>query len=289
MRQSRKSANPWQQQSQVFFVSLIPGLNARLWEMIPISGSGIAGYNSITVVAVGPGESGMLTLQGREALLNADLVLGFATVLNVVRPWLDEDCSERGRRVEVRPMTYRDQEDVLEYAEEQVRQGKSCVVCCWGDLNVSARELLARVRRRAASLDAEVKLVPGISSVQVAMARTGISLEDAVFITLHKRADTGGDLDEPLHYINEGRRHVIMLPRPFDLMPPGIAAGLLDAGVRGDLPVRVYQRLTLDGEKRWQGTLRECSEIEEEFSDLSIMVFLSGDTPVQSPLPPGEG
>ena len=230
---------------------------------------------SITVVAVGPGDGDMLTLKGREALLNADLVLGFTTVLNVVQPWLDEACPERSRRAEVRPMTYRDQEEVLEYAEEQVRQGKRCVVCCWGDLNVSARELLARVRRRADT----VKLVPGISSVQVAMSRTGISLEDAVFITLHKRADAEGDLDELVHYINEGRRHVIMLPRPFDLMPAGIASGLLEAGAPSDLPVRVYQRLTLEGEKRWQGTLRECSEIEEEFSDLSIMVFLSGEAP----------
>ena len=245
--------------------------------------------NAITVVAVGPGNGDMLTLQGREALLNADLVLGFTTVLNVVRPWLDDSCPERSRRADVRPMTYRNQEEVLEYAEGQVRQGKRCVVCCWGDLNVSARELLARVRRRAVNLDEDVKLVPGISSVQVAMARTGISLEDAVFITLHKRADTGGDLDELVHYINEGRRHIVMLPRPFDLMPAGIAVGLLDAGVSDDLPVRVYQRLTLDGEKRWSGTLRECSAIEEEFSDLSIMVFLSGDTPVQFPLPPGEG
>ena len=219
----------------------------------------------------------MLTLRGRDALLNADLVVGFTSVLNVVKPWLVN--------ADVRPMTYRDQEDVLDYAEAQVKQGKNCVVCCWGDLNVSARELLARVRRRADT----VKLVPGISSVQVAMARTGISLEDAVFITLHKRAETGGDLDELVHYISEGRRHVIMLPRPFDLMPAGIASGLLEAGVRGDLPVRVYQRLTFDDEKRWQGTLRECSEIEEDFSDLSIMVFLSGNTPVQFPLPPGEG
>ena len=70
---------------------------------------------SITVVAVGPGDGDMLTLQGREALLNADLVLGFTTVLNVVRPWLD--------KAEVCPMTYRDQEEVLEYAE--VRSGRA--------------------------------------------------------------------------------------------------------------------------------------------------------------------
>ena len=119
--------------------------------------------------------------------------------------------------------------------------------------------------------------MPGISSVQIAMARTGISLEDAVFITLHKRADTGGDLDEPVHYINEGRRHVIMLPRPFDLMPAGIASGLLDAGVRDDLPVRVYQRLTLDDEQRWQGNAAGVQRKSKTTSaDLSIMVFLSG-------------
>ena len=209
----------------------------------------------------------MLTLQAQRELQHADLVLGFKTVLNVVKPWLAD--------AEVRPMTYRDQEEVLEYAGTQAQQGKRCVVCCWGDLNVSASELLARVRRRAG----KVKLVPGISSVQVAMARSGISLEDAVFITLHKRAEDD-DLAEAVHYLREGRRHVIMLPRPFDLMPAGIAKGLLDAGISGDLPVKVYQKLSLNDEVRWGGTLKECSELAREFSDLSILVFLSGKTPV---------
>ena len=223
-------------------------------------------------MAVGPGCPCTLTLQAQRELQHADLVLGFKTVLNVVKPWLAD--------AEVRPMTYRDQEEVLEYAGTQAQQGKRCVVCCWGDLNVSASELLARVRRRAG----KVKLVPGISSVQVAMARSGISLEDAVFITLHKRAEDD-DLAEAVHYLKERRRHVIMLPRPFDLMPAGIARGLLDAGISGDLPVKVYQKLSLDDEVRWGGTLKECSELAQEFSDLSILVFLSGKTPVTEPKP----
>ena len=244
-----------------------PGFWPGLERTFPISTPGDNSGNSITVVAVGPGSSDMLTLQGREALQQADLVTGFTTVLNVVQPWLGN--------AEVRPMSYRDQEEVFEYVEGQVKLGKRCVVCCWGDLNVSARELLARVRRRAE----QVELVPGISSVQVAMARTGISLEDSVFITLHKRADTSSELEELVHYISEGRRHVILLPRPFDLMPAGIAEGLLQEGISGDLPVNVYQRLTLEGERRFTGSLQECSRITEEFSDLSIMVFLSGETP----------
>lgn len=237
-------------------------------EVFHIPDSNENGGTRIAFLAIGPGDPEMLTLRGRQALQDADLVLGFNTVLNVVRPLLDH--------AEVCPMSYRDQEQVLEYAGEQVKQGRKCVVCCWGDLNVSARELLERVQRRADTVD----LVPGISSVQVAMARTGIFLEDSVFLTLHKRADSGSELEELAHYVNEGRRHVIMLPRPFDLMPAGIASGLLDLGVRENVDVRVYQRLTFEDEQCWVGTLGECSRITDEFSDLSIMVFLSGSTPV---------
>ena len=254
--------NPWQEAELGIFCCPISPFPLRRNPPIPETTDNA--LTSITVVAVGPGYPDMLTLQAQRVLQQADLVLGFKTVLSVVEPWLTHS--------EVRPMTYRDQEEVLDYAGTQARQGKHCVVCCWGDLNVSASELLTRVRRRAAN----VKLVPGISSVQVAMARAGIPLEESVFITLHKRAEYEDDLEEAAHYLIEGRRHVILLPRPFDLMPAGIASGLLNAGVLGNIPVRVYQRLTLEGEKSWDGTLRECSEITEEFSDLSIMVFLTG-------------
>ena len=216
---------------------------------------------TVTVVGIGPGDAQMLTLQGREALAQAGLVAGFNTVLEVVRPWLDH--------AEVCPMTYRNQEEVLDYTIGQARQGRTCVVCCWGDLNVSARELLERIRRRAD----HVKLIPGISSVQVACARAGISLEEALFITLHQRKESNSDLEELAHYLREGRRHIILLPRPFDLMPPAIAGGLLEDGIPAGRPVTIYQRLTMADEDEWNGTLEECAAISRDISDLSIMVF----------------
>ena len=217
---------------------------------------------SMTVVAVGPGDPDMLTLRGRDAIRKADLVVGFKTVLNVIEPWT--------ANAELCPMSYRDQEQVLDYVQEQVRQGKSCVVCAWGDLNVSARELLERVQRRAG----HVELIPGVSSIQFACARTGIFMEDSLFITLHKRADTGSDLDELVHHLKQGNRHIILLPRPFDLMPALISQNLISAGISPQQTVIVYQRLTLDGEKSWRTSLQECAASAEEFSDLSIMVFL---------------
>ena len=142
---------------------------------------------SIAVVAVGPGDSSLMTLQGREILENADVVAGFKTVLDVVRPWIVN--------ADARDMTYRNQEEVLEYVESQALLGKKCVVCAWGDLNFSARELVARVRRRAG----KVELTPGISSVQVACVRAGIAMEDSLFITLHQRrgASERGRAAEP--------------------------------------------------------------------------------------------
>ena len=226
------------------------------------------GEIAMTIVGVGPGDPQMLTLRARQAIEDADLVVGFRTVLNVVEQWAGD--------AELCPMSYRDQEQVLDYAQEQVRAGKTCVVCAWGDLNVSARELLERVQRRVD----RVELVPCVISIQFACARTGIYMEESIFVTLHKRADTGADLDELVHHLNEGLRNVILLPRPFDLMPPLIARNLAEAGIPGERPVIVYQRLTFDDEQSWQGTLEQCAGLADEFSDLSIMVF---PRPTQDP------
>ena len=218
----------------------------------------------MTVVAVGPGDPQFLTVKGREALAHADLVVGFKTVLDVVEGYTGA--------AELRPMAYRDQEAVLDYAQDQAQRGKNCVVCVWGDLNVSAKELLNRVRRRAET----VELVPGVSSVQIACARAGISLEESLFITLHQRWDRGSELGELVDTLREDRRNVILLPRPFDFMPPAIAANAIRDGADPDHAVTVFQRLTLPDEKRWDGTLAQCAELPDEFSDLSIMVFPRG-------------
>ena len=220
-----------------------------------------------TIVAVGPGDNGFLTLKGKQAIEDADLVAGFETVLNVIRPFV--------KGAELCSMAYRNQEEVLDYAGDKViNEGKSLVVCAWGDLNVSAKELLDRVRKRVD----RVELVPGISSVQIAMSRTGISLEHTVFVTLHVRAGTEDALDELIHYLKDGRRNIILLPRPYDLMPAGIAAGILSKGVSADRQMTVFQRLTHDDEQSWSGTIKECSEITTEFSDLSLMVFHQPET-----------
>ena len=221
---------------------------------------------SVTIVGVGPGDNGFVSLKAKQAIEEADLVAGFETVLNVIRPFITS--------AEICSMAYRNQEDVLDYAVGKVREGKSLVVCAWGDLNVSAKELLDRVRRRVD----DVHLVPGISSVQIAMSRLGISLEDVVFITLHKRDGVESALEELVYYLEDGRRNVILLPSPYDLMPAGIAAGVIEKGVTASRKMTVFQRLTHEDEQSWNGSINECAAITTDFSDLSIMIFHRPDS-----------
>jgi len=90
---------------------------------------------------------------------------------------------------------------------------------------------------------------------------------------LHRRDGGESALEELVHYLNDGRRNIILLPRPYDLMPAGIATGLIEEGIQGGRQMTVYQRLTLDDEQSWSGSISECAAITTEFSDLSIMVF----------------
>ncbi|MDA0769768.1 MAG: precorrin-6y C5,15-methyltransferase (decarboxylating) subunit CbiE [Chloroflexi bacterium] len=215
---------------------------------------------TITVLGVGPGDPDLLTLKAKEAIIQADVVAGFETVLKPVSRWI---------KGEALPMRYRDQEDVLDVVAARAAEGKKCVVCAWGDLNFSARELVERVERRAD----EIVLIPGISSVQVACSRLGLYMEESIFITLHARAGNDDSLAELVDVLNVGRRNVLLLPRPYELMPAGIAKILLEEGIPAKTPMHVLQRLCHDDESVQDYILGALAQEEAEFSDLTIMVF----------------
>ena len=213
----------------------------------------------ITIVGVGPGDPDLLTLKAQRAIQDADYVAGFETVLGPARRWINGEALH---------MRYRNQEDVLADLAAHAQDGKRCVVCAWGDLNFSAKELLDRVRRRA-----EVDLIPGISSVQIACARLGLTMESSMFITLHVRDGHEEGLRELTAHLRSPRRNLIVLPRPFDLMPAAIAARLRDDAIPPETPVRVLQRLSLPDETLADYTIASLAEETAEFSDLTILIF----------------
>jgi len=213
----------------------------------------------VYVVGVGPGDPDFLTLKALRLLREADLVAGFATALDVVRPHI---------RGEALVLTYRDQEEGLGRVAQAAREGRRCVVCAWGDPSVSAGELVARVRRAHPC----VEVVSGVSSLAVACARVGVALEESLFVSLHRREGSEGAFAELAEALRLGRRHVFAFPRPYDLMPAEMARRLLAEGFGGGRPVWVLERLTLEGERLVALTLDGLAR-REDFSDLTVVFF----------------
>jgi precorrin-6y C5,15-methyltransferase (decarboxylating), CbiE subunit len=217
---------------------------------------------AVHAVGVGPGNVDFLTPRGRELIAAADVVVGFETVVDVVRDATDAELLTCG---------YRDELATLERFGERVADGDRGVAVLMGDPNHSGYQFLGKVE---AAVESSVRLVPGVSSVQLAASRARTPVEDSVFVTLHKSGDLSADLERLV--TAAGRRHLIVIPRPFDLMPGDVAARLLeDGGAEPELTALVCERLTHDDEsitRTTVGDLATHAGEETPFSDLSVLV-----------------
>jgi len=220
----------------------------------------------VYAVGIGPGNPEYLTPRGERAIREADVVVGFETVVEFVADRTDADLLTCG---------YRDEADTLERFAERVAAGDAGTAVLMGDPNHSGYQFVGKVER-AVGADRPVRVVPGISSLQVAASRARTPMERTTFVTLHR----SGDLSEDLARLREdaGDRHLLVLPRPYDWMPGDIAEHLLDAGNSASLDALVLERLTHDDEAITRATLGELAEHaggdrreESPFSDLSVL------------------
>lgn len=228
----------------------------------------------VHAVGIGPGNLEYLVPRGERAIREADVVVGFETVVDFVRDRTDADLLTCG---------YRDEAETLTAFADRVADGDRGVAVLMGDPNHSGYQFLGKVERavdEATVADesvVDVRVVPGVSSIQVAASRARTPMEDATFVTLHKRGDLTADLERLRR--DAGRRHLLVLPRPFDWMPGDVAADLLDHGARPDATALVCERLTHDDETITRTTLGDLSahaggtdREDTAFSDLSVLV-----------------
>jgi cobalt-precorrin-7 (C5)-methyltransferase len=220
----------------------------------------------VHVVGIGPGDPDYLAPRGREHVAGADVVFGFETVVDYVRGHIDGD---------VFPCGYEDEATVLSQFAARVDAGARGVAVAMGDPNVSGYQFLGRVER---AVDRPVRVVPGISSVQVAASRARTPIEETTVVTLHKRGPVEADLDRLDRDV--GDRHLLVLPRPFDWMPGAVAGRLVEGGAPTSLDALVFERLTHDDEAVTRSTLGDLARVsgagedtaeEARFSALSIL------------------
>jgi cobalt-precorrin-7 (C5)-methyltransferase len=217
----------------------------------------------VQAVGIGPGNLDFLTPRGRQAIESADVVVGFETVIEFVADVTDAELLACG---------YSDEAETLSAFADRVHGGASGTAVLMGDPNHSGYQFVGKVQL---AVDRPVRVVPGISSLQIAASRARTPMEETVFVTLHKSGEIGDDLARLRESVGEW--HLLVLPRPFDWMPGDIAAELLDAGASPTLDALVLERLTHDDESVTRTTLGQLADHAgggkegTPFSDLSVL------------------
>jgi precorrin-6y C5,15-methyltransferase (decarboxylating) CbiE subunit len=220
-------------------------------------------------VGVGPGSPLYLTDAAKEAIKKSRYVVGYKYTLATIEDVIDR---ERQQVIEV---TMKSQEQVYQKVYSQMRDGEYCTVPFTGDVNFSESEVVDRLLQIWG--DENTEIVPGISSIQVAAAKSRVPTDKAFIVTLHVTGDIEQKKAELLEAIREGRS-VIILPRPWPkeptkhFMQSDIAKFIRGNGIdTSALKVHVFEHLTTTKETKFEGRV---SDLEgKEFSDLSAMVI----------------
>jgi cobalt-precorrin-7 (C5)-methyltransferase len=220
---------------------------------------------TVHAVGVGPGNPEYLTPRGARAVREADVVVGFETVVDFVRGETDAELLTCG---------YRDEAETLDAFADRIAGGARGAAVLMGDPNHSGYQFVGKVQT---AVDPPVRVVPGVSSLQVAASRARTPMEATLFVTLHRSGDLAPDLRRLREAV--GERHLLVLPRPYDWMPADVAAHLLEAGADPSLDALVLERLTHADEEVTRTPLGELAELaspsegpdRSPFSDLSVL------------------
>lgn len=220
--------------------------------------------SNVNVVGVGPGSPNYVTEVVKEIIKNSDIIVGYKYTLKTIEQLID------GK--EIHEITMQDQEDTYQSISKKLGE-KKLVIPFTGDVNFSESEVVDRI----IEIFDDVKIIPGISSIQVAASKARVPLDKSKVITLHISTSIENQKLELQRALLDGFS-VILVPRPWpkDLkkhfMPSQIAVYLRKNGFdTTKLKVHVFEFLTTQKETSFVGFV---SELEgKEFSDLSVMVF----------------
>lgn len=221
------------------------------------------------VIGVGPGSPAYLTDAAKQAIKKSRYIVGYKYTLSTIEGVIDQS------RQQVSEVTMKTQEGVYQDVYKKMEDGDYCTVPFTGDVNFSESEVVDRLLEIFG--DDNVELIPGISSIQVAAAKSRVPTDKALIVTFHVTGDIEQKKADLLQAVRQGRS-VILLPRPWprDLskhfMQSEIAKFLRQNGVdTAKLRVWVFEHLTTEKETAFRGTVADLEG--KEFSDLSAMVI----------------
>jgi cobalt-precorrin-7 (C5)-methyltransferase len=223
------------------------------------------------VIGVGPGSKKYLTDFSKEIIKQSHFIIGYKFTLNTIDHLLDRSFNQ------VFEITMKNQEEIyLNVYNNLMKENDICTVPFTGDVNFSESEVVDRLLYLFG--DENVYIIPGISSIQVAAAKSRVPLDKSSIITFHVTGDIEEKKIELVKSIVD-KKSVILVPRPWpsdpskNFMPSEISLFIKEKGLdTSKIDVWVFENLTND-EKETTFTGKMSSLENKDFSDLSVMVI----------------
>ena len=229
----------------------------------------------VTLVGAGPGDPGLLTRKGLEALERAEVVVYDRLVAPEILALILEgaEAIDVGKQASRHPVP---QDQINRILLDKAREGKNVVRLKGGDPFLFGRggeelELLAEH-------GVPFQEVPGVTSAIAVPAYGGIPVTHRDFtsslhiITGHARAGKALDIDFEALVCTRGT--LVFLMGVSSL--PAICAGLTAAGMDPDTPAAIVERGTTPGQRRVNATAATLAQAAEEHHIESPAISIFG-------------
>lgn len=203
----------------------------------------------VYIVGMGPGSESLVTKEAWTALKKAQVLVGHKSQL---------ERFAAGKKKFILSHNY---DKALAYIDEQ-RAKQTIAVLVSGDPGIFSftKKVVARLRRD------EYTIIPGISSVQLACARLGISWEDIAIFSVHGRDKKG------LVELIQKHNNVCILNDPI-ATPQILAKYLFDKGIKRR-KVFTAENLSYKDEEIIETTIEELKDVKKEWKSLCLMIVI---------------
>jgi len=209
--------------------------------------------SKLFIVGIGPGSKDYLTEKAKDTVKNADITIGSWRAINVF--------DEIG---EVIGLNVKDLQEKLEKAVDLAINGKKVCVLSTGDPGFSG--VLKTIKKIAENKNfnqENIEVIPGISSLQLAAAKSRISWEKANIMTFHGREN----ISDILNIIDNGLPTIALPSKSIKDM----AKFLLDNGVDKNRKVTICEKLSYPEEKIITTSLKGI--LDSDFSYMCVMII----------------
>lgn len=213
----------------------------------------------VYLVGAGPGDPGLITVKGKEVLKQADCIIYDRLAAPELLEYAQDGCEMIYVGKENHHHTMK-QDDINELLVAKAKEHARVVRLKGGDVYVFGRGGEEGIFMKEHGIAFEV--VPGISSALAGLAYAGIPITHRGVamgfhvVTAHNKRDELADIDFQA-MANSTDTHVFLMGLS---KLPEIVEGLVNAGMRADMPAAVISHATMEEQKTCVGTLETIVE-----------------------------